>query len=103
MVKVLTDANFKEEIKEGVVVVDFYADWCGPCKMMAPVLDSVSEKVEDFTVMKLNVTDNPKTATEYKIMSIPAFGIFKDGELLGMLGGFKPEEVFVQEVRNVIG
>ncbi|MCT4612254.1 MAG: thioredoxin domain-containing protein [Clostridia bacterium] len=103
MVKVLTDDNFKEEIKEGIVVVDFYADWCMPCKMMAPVLEKISEKVEDFKVMKLNTTDNPKMTAEYKIMMLPSFAVYKEGELIEIFTGARPEDDFISEVRNIVG
>ena len=78
-----TDANFQEAIKEGVVLVDFWAAWCGPCKMIAPVLDELATDLEGKAkVVKVNVDENQGTASQYQIMSIPSLLLFKDGELV---------------------
>ena len=80
---ILTDSNFEEEVKKSTipVMVDFYADWCGPCKMMAPLVAQLSEEYSGrCKIAKCNVTDYPGPASEYKIMSIPAFLFFKEGK-----------------------
>ena len=85
-----TDANFKEEALEmdKPVLVDFYADWCGPCKMMAPVIDELAGEYEGMIkVGKLNVDDNPDTARQYRVMSIPTLIIFKNGEAVDTVVG----------------
>ena len=82
---ILTDSNFEEEVKKSTipVMVDFYADWCGPCKMMAPLVAQLSEEYSGrCKVAKCNVTDYPGPASEYKIMSIPAFLFFKEGKVV---------------------
>ena len=81
MTVVVNDNNFKNEIKEGVVLVDFWAEWCGPCQMMLPILEEVSTDMEGKAkVCKLNVDEAPQTAGEYRVMSIPTLIVFKDGE-----------------------
>jgi len=85
-----TDANFKKEALEAdkLVLVDFYADWCGPCKMMAPIIDELAKEYEGIIkIGKLNVDDNPDTAKQYRVMSIPTIIIFKNGEAVDTLVG----------------
>ncbi|TVY06975.1 thioredoxin [Paenibacillus cremeus] len=85
------DAKFQDAIQEGVVLVDFWAPWCGPCKMIAPVLEELSQKLgESVTIAKLNVDDNPETASNYGVMSIPTLKLFKDGVEVGTAVGFRP-------------
>ena len=76
----LNDDNFKEEIKEGKVVVDCYADWCGVCKMMKPKVEEVAGKVSDHRFYMLNVDKSPKTAEELKISNLPTVIVFHDGK-----------------------
>lgn len=78
-----TDANFEEEVlkSELPVLVDFYADWCGPCKMMAPLVKELTEVYDGrIKIGKMNVDENPDTSIQYRVMSIPTFIIFKNGE-----------------------
>jgi thioredoxin 1 len=80
--------EFNETIKEGLVLVDFYADWCGPCKMLAPVLEQFSNDNNDVKVIKVNVDEASDLAEKYRIMSIPTLLLFKNGELDSVKQGF---------------
>ncbi|WP_438435260.1 thioredoxin [Gorillibacterium sp. sgz500922] len=88
----VTDAKFQDTVmKDGVVLVDFWAPWCGPCKMIAPILEELSDKHGDaVTIAKLNVDDNPETAGRYNVMSIPTLKVFKNGEEVGTYIGLRP-------------
>ena len=92
--KILNSNEFDNAIASGIVLVDFYADWCGPCKMLAPVLEEVSEeyagKVNFFNV---DVDENPDLAMQYKIMNIPALVVLKKGEKVDTQVGFAPKEI----------
>ncbi len=84
------DATFTEDIKEGLVLVDFYADWCGPCKMIAPVLDQLSGEFEGKArILKLNTDESPATARSFGVMSIPTLILFKDGQKIDQVMGFQ--------------
>ncbi|MBR4881125.1 MAG: thioredoxin [Clostridia bacterium] len=90
-VKILKKDNFNAEVLEceGYAIVDFYADWCGPCKMMAPAIDAIAEERPDVSVGKVNVDLEGELAMEYGIMSIPTLVIFKDGEQINKTTGVK--------------
>ncbi len=87
------EANFKTNISSGSVLVDFYADWCGPCKMIAPVLEQISTEMSDVKVVKLNVDEVPLVAQQFGVMSIPTLILFKDGKQVAQNLGFKPKEM----------
>ena len=85
MIKYLEKNNFKDVIKKGVYLVDFYADWCGPCKMMGKVLEKLDD---EYNILKVDIDKFDDLATEYKIMVVPAFLFFKDGKKEAELFGF---------------
>lgn len=89
----LTTENFEQEVlkSEKPVLVDFYADWCVPCKMMAPVIDEIAEERSDIKVGKLNIDEQMEIAHKYHVMSIPTFIVFKNGEAAGRDMGAKPK------------
>ena len=91
MVKLIENNNFEDVKKAAVAVVDFNATWCGPCKMMAPVLDQAAEQLADkIEFFALDVDDNRELAAQFGIMSIPTLGFFKNGELVDKSVGFMP-------------
>lgn len=105
MVKEINAADFEAEVLKSAepVVVDMYADWCGPCKMMAPVVDELSGTMEGIRFCKLNVDQAQAVAARYRVMSIPTFLFFKNGELAGsVVGGRDPEELEA-EIRRALG
>ncbi len=99
----VTDQEFEAGIlkSEKPVLVDFWADWCGPCKMVAPVLEEIGiDKAENMRVAKLNVDDNPSTAQRYGVMSIPTLILFVGGEERARVVGAKPKEAILREIEE---
>lgn len=96
-----TDQTFEQEILNGVVLVDFWAAWCGPCKMIAPVLEEVDAEIgNEVKILKVDLDMNQVTAENYQIMSIPSLLVFKDGELKGKTAGFMPKEDLINFIRQ---
>lgn len=96
-----TDANFKTNALEAdkPVLVDFYADWCGPCKMMAPIIDELAGEYDGIaTIGKLNVDDNPEIAQQYRVMTIPTLMIFKNGQAVDSVVGVVPKNVLKEKL-----
>lgn len=88
-----TDASFAQDIQKGLVLVDFWAPWCGPCKMIAPVLEELDGELSDkVKITKLDVDENQATASQYGVMSIPTLILFKDGEPVDKVIGYQPKE-----------
>ena len=81
MLKYLKNEDFNSEIKNGLVLVDFYADWCGPCRMVGPIVEELSNEIEGLKVIKINVDEREDVAKEYGIMSIPTLILFRDGQM----------------------
>lgn len=93
MAKEITDKTFSEETDKGLVLIDFWATWCGPCKMIAPVLEELAADYEGKAdILKLDVDENPSTAAKYEVMSIPTLIVFKDGQPVDKVVGFQPKE-----------
>ncbi len=97
----VTDKNFAEETAEGLVLVDFWAPWCGPCKMIAPVLDEIDNEMGDkVKIVKLNVDENQETAGKFGVMSIPTLLLMKDGNIVDQVVGFQPKEALVNVINK---
>lgn len=99
---IVTDSNFEEVINsKNIVLIDFWAAWCGPCKKISPILDEISEET-GLLVGKLNVDENPEKTIEYKVSSIPTMVLFKDGKPVHVISGAKPKHVMVKELSEWI-
>ena len=96
----ITDASFDQEIRgETPVLVDFWAEWCGPCRMVAPVLEQIAaEQGDKLRIVKLNVDENPATPQELGVQGIPTMMLFKDGEMVERLVGFMPKPVLMKKI-----
>ena len=103
--KVVTDASFDADVlkNDKPVVVDFWAEWCGPCRMVAPILEDIATANPAIVIAKLNVDENPKTAAAYGVTSIPTLNVYKAGELVGQIIGAKPKSALEAELRTLIG
>ena len=100
MAKVATNTNFDELLEDGkLVIVDFWAVWCGPCRMLSPLLDEVEEEMADkITVVKVNVDDADEIAMRYRIMNIPTLLFFKNGQLVDKSVGAMPKNLLVDKI-----
>ena len=92
MIYLKEEKEFDELTKEGLVLVDFYADWCGPCQMLTPVLEELSKKNENLKIVKINVDEFQQLAVQNKVLSIPAIKIYKDGKLVNQAVGYQELE-----------
>mgnify|MGYP006274454043 CR=1 FL=1 len=98
--KELTQNTYEDETKTGKVVVDFWAEWCGPCKMLAPIFEELDEEMSDVTFAKVNVDDNQDLSGEKGVRGIPTILLLKDGEEVDRIVGFKPKDALKQNIEN---
>ena len=104
--KDITDATFEHEVinAKGAVLVDFWAEWCGPCKMIAPTLEDIArEMVGQLTIAKVNVEENPKSPTNFGVRGIPTMILFKDGKPVGTKVGAVPKDKLKEWIKNSLG
>ena len=96
-----TEQTFAQEIANGLVLVDFYADWCGPCKMIAPVLDELATELEGTAkIVKVNVDNCSAISSQYQVMSIPKLILFKDGQIVQQTVGFQPKASLLSLIQS---
>ena len=103
LITAVTDANFAAEVLESEtpVLVDFWAEWCGPCRVVAPILEEINEEQGNLRVVKLNVDENQETAARYDVMSIPTMIVFRNGEIATKIIGAMPKKRLVQELERL--
>ena len=97
-VQKLNQNNFDNAVASGTALVDFYADWCGPCRMVSPIVDKIAEERNDITVGKVNVDDENALAMKYGVMSIPTLIVFKDGQEKTRIVGARPKAAILAEL-----
>ncbi len=101
-IKKLNDSNFKKQISAGITIVDFWAEWCGPCKTMVPVLNKVADETKGtVTVCKLNVDHAKKTSAKFNVKSIPTIIIFKSGKEVGRIVGVKTKAHIIEQIEQI--
>jgi thioredoxin 1 len=103
-VKTFTDSNFDDETKTGVVLVDFWAEWCGPCRRLAPTVDALASEYDGrATVAKLNVDENPNIPGRYAVRGIPTLLLFKEGALAETIVGLRPKDDIAKLIERHLG
>ena len=101
----VTDASFADDVlgSDKPVLVDFWAEWCGPCKMVAPVLEEIAgQHADKLTVAKLNIDENPQIAQQYQVMSIPTMSVFQGGKVVKTIVGAKPKSALLRDLADYI-
>ena len=102
-IKHFTDSEFSNEIKKGVTLVDFHADWCGPCRTLAPVLEQVAKEMSGkASIGKINIDNEQKTATQFQITSVPTMILFKDGKEVGRLVGLRSADAVKDFIKSAM-
>lgn len=103
--KEVTDATFAADVltSEKLVLVDFWAEWCGPCRMVSPVLEEIAAEHSDkITIVKLNIDENPATARDYHVMSIPTMSVFSGGKVVKSIVGAKPKSAILADLADYL-
>ncbi len=98
----LNEANFENEVEKnnGLVLVDFWASWCGPCRMLSPIVDEIAEECENVKVCKVNVDDEQALAARFAVMSIPTLILFKNGNIINKVIGVQPKTALLEMIEN---
>lgn len=102
--KIVSDASFADDVlmSDKPVIVDFWAEWCGPCKMIAPILEEIAAENDGIVIAKLNVDENPQTAASYGITSIPTMNVFSGGQVVKTIIGAKPKAALLADLGDYL-
>lgn len=98
---VADNKNYHNLIKSGKVLVDFHAEWCGPCKMLAPILEQLASSVQNLKIIKVNIDDHYELAQSFKVMSVPTLLLYKDGQMIDQRMGFQTLEMLIEWVNSI--
>ena len=96
----LNTDNFAEQTNSGVSLVDFWAPWCGPCKMLSPIIDQIADEFEDIKICKVDIDENSEIAAKYNVRTIPAVFILKDGEIMEQFIGVQSKQALIEAINN---
>jgi thioredoxin 1 len=100
----VSDSSFKQDVldQEGAVLVDFWATWCGPCRVLHPVLEEIAGERDDITVLSLDIDENQRTAAQYEVLSVPTMILFKDGQMVKRMVGAMPKRKLLKELEPAL-
>ncbi len=100
----VSDSSFKQEVldQEGAVLVDFWATWCGPCRVLHPVLEEIAAERDDVKIISLDIDENQSTAAQYEVLSVPTMILFKDGQLVKRMVGAMPKRKLLKELEPAL-
>ena len=102
-VQIINDENYTEAVKEGLVLVDFWAEWCGPCKMLSPIIDELSNEMDSVRFAKINIDDNQETPQKLGITAIPTLILYKNGEIIDRVSRLMPKPQLSSFLQKHIG
>lgn len=98
---ILDNNHYHKLIKNGKVLVDFHAKWCGPCKMLGPILEQLASSIPDLKIIKVNIDDHYELAQSYKVMSVPTLLLYKDGQMIDQRMGFQTLDMLIEWVNSI--